>query len=180
MKFLKNTLFLLTILGLSVGCQSEKKSDSNVILAALLSSVSSCGTNSVSFNKSGRSTCANVTPVTVETGKSGTLVYNRVPVVNHPIGIIYLPSVTTNTIVNTNPIDVADFDTDTSSVYPPLIYSGSSLPLNDSNLASSTSYTRTKVDSTNYRYQFNSAGSYYLLFYIVGTSEVTTTVSRTN
>ncbi|PJZ41814.1 hypothetical protein CH370_10345 [Leptospira kmetyi] len=179
-KYAKTAVILGLILGLFLTCKKDEKDDIDpiLLLAGLVSNYNCSAT--VGGRVSGL-------PAMTATTSVQTLVYGKVPFVNHSIAAVKVTGATNGLKIVFTGRNVADFDEGTAgNVNAPLVYNTSSCPLTDSAYDTTrATYTTTSegqygsvASDGPYTYTLNATkgGDYYFVFYLASrTAEPPTT-----
>ncbi len=177
----QKTQWFLSVLLLSAsllpGC--EKKDDENLTNLALLGALSGGGDCSVAFP--GKSAVSiDRTKVTRNAGPT-LVTWGRIPFVNHPIAIVEILDAGIGQTVTFNGVDVVENPQASGEA---TVYQATDCPLAESTIINGfdafSSSTFGDTSPGPYVWTNTVAGSYYFLLYIVGTTEVATTVTYDN
>ncbi|MBM9576167.1 hypothetical protein JWG45_03280 [Leptospira sp. 201903070] len=181
-KIAKTTLIFGLILGTLIHCKKEDKEEIDPITLLLLGLTAN--SYNCSANVGGR---VSGLPAMTATTSVQTLVYGKVPFVNHSIAAVKFSNVKAGDQISFTGRNVADFDEGTANnVNAPLVYNTASCPLLDSAYDSArTSYTTpsegqygSAAGNGPYVYTLNATkgGDYYFVFYLASrTAEPPTT-----
>ncbi|PJZ57341.1 LIC20153 family lipoprotein [Leptospira barantonii] len=179
-KYAKTAVILSLILGLFLTCKKDEKDDIDpiLLLAGLVSNYNCSAT--VGGRVAGL-------PAMTATTSVQTLVYGKVPFVNHSIAAVKVTGATNGKKIVFTGRNVADFDEGTAgNVNAPLVYNTSACPLLDSAYDTTrATYTTTSEGQYGsvagdgpYTYTLNATkgGDYYFVFYLASrTAEPPTT-----
>ncbi|WP_061247140.1 LIC20153 family lipoprotein [Leptospira noguchii] len=182
-KYINTAVIFSLIFSVFLNCKDDKKDDIDplLILVGLAS-----GSSSYNCSATVKGKVASLPAMTATTAVQ-TLVYGKVPFVNHSIAAVKVTGAVNGTKVVFTGRNVADFDEGTSNnENAPLIYNTSSCPLADSNLDTTRSTYTTNSEGQYgsaagdgpYTYTLNATkgGDYYFVFYLASrTAEPPTT-----
>ncbi|EIE01374.1 LIC20153 family lipoprotein [Leptospira licerasiae] len=176
----QKAIWLLLVLLLSasfVDCKKEDDGDLNNL--AIISALSGGGDCLVDFP--GKAAIGVNRTRTTKGGGASTVTWGRIPFVNHPIAIIEILGAQVGDTVVLNGANVVENPQASGEA---TVYEASDCPLAESAIVDGL----TKFNNPNfgdpapdtYTWTNTVAGSYYFLLYIVGTTEITTTVTYSN
>ncbi|AAS72181.1 hypothetical protein GS518_18845 [Leptospira interrogans] len=182
-KCINTTVIFSLIFSVFLNCKDDKKDDIDplLILVGLAS-----GSPSYNCSATVKGKVASLPAMTATTSIQ-TLVYGKVPFVNHSIAAVKVTGAVNGTRIVFTGRNVADFDEGTSSnENAPLIYNTSSCPLADSSQDTTRSTYTTSSEGQYgsaagdgpYTYTLNATkgGDYYFVFYLASrTAESPTT-----
>ncbi|WP_061248079.1 LIC20153 family lipoprotein [Leptospira alstonii] len=171
-KYAKTAVIFSLILGSFLNCKNEEKDDTTTMFLLVLAGLSP--SYNCSATVSGK--VASLPAMTANTSVQ-TLVYGKVPFVNHSIAAVKVTGAVNGTKVVFTGRNVADFDEGTSNNNSaPLIYNTSSCPLSDSAQDTTRSTYTTNSEGQYgsvagdgpYTYTLNATkgGDYYFVFYL--------------
>lgn len=175
----QKAIWLLLVLLLSASFVDCKKEEDDLTNLALLNALGGGGDCLVDFP--GKAAIGvNRTRVS-KTGVATPVTWGRIPFVNHPIAIVEILGAQSGDTVVFNGADVVENPQASGEA---TVYQASNCPLAESAIIngfdafSSTTFG----DSTPGPFTWTNTvdGSYYFLLYIVGTSEISTTVTYSN
>ncbi|MGJ4788171.1 LIC20153 family lipoprotein [Leptospira koniambonensis] len=155
-----------------------KKEDDGLNDLAVLSALSGGGDCVVDFPGKAAVT---VNRTRVTKGGSATVTWGRIPFVNHPIAIVEILGAQSGNTVVFNGADVVENPQASGEA---TVYAASNCPLAESDIIDGFDAfnSGTFGDATPGPYTWTNTvdGSYYFLLYIVGTTEISTTVTYSN
>ncbi|TGK27772.1 hypothetical protein EHQ05_08260 [Leptospira yasudae] len=180
-KYVKTAVIFSLILSALLQCKKDEKDDDtlNLLLLGLAANGYNC-----SANVGGR--VAGLPAMTASTSVQ-TLVYGKVPFVNHSIAAVKVTGAVNGTKIVFTGRNVADFDEGTAgNTNAPLVYTASSCPLLDSALDTARSTYTGGSEGTygsaagdgpfTYTLNATKGGDYYFVFYLASrTAEPPTT-----
>ncbi|EKS00039.1 hypothetical protein LEP1GSC125_3576 [Leptospira mayottensis 200901122] len=182
-KYAKIAVTFSLILGLLLNCKNDDKKD-DVVPMLLLALVSLAPSYNCSATVKGKVASL---PAMIATTSVQTLIYGKVPFVNHSIAAVKVTGAANGTKIVFTGRNVADFDEGSSNnENVPLVYNASSCPLSD--VAQDTTRSTYTTNSEGqygsvagdgpYTYTLNATkgGDYYFVFYLASrTAEPPTT-----
>ncbi|EMO13574.1 hypothetical protein LEP1GSC165_1757 [Leptospira santarosai str. CBC523] len=171
-KYSKIAVTFSLILGLFLNCKNDQKDDTTSMLLLLLAG--SIPSYNCSATVKGKVASL---PAMAATTSVQTLLYGKVPFVNHSIAAVKVTGAVNGTKIVFTGRNVADFDEGTSNnENSPLVYNASSCPLSDSAQdATRSTYTTNSEGQYGsaagdgpYTYTLNASkgGDYYFVFYL--------------